>query len=88
MTEQTALKRMNVYVNPEDLNRVAVELGCRPSEAVRRLVDNYLLAAEVDEVRRMPGDAPDQVFRRGADYELPEMPEDEELAEDDGVSAG
>lgn len=77
--EATALKRINVYVNPDDLNRVAAELGCRPSEAVRRLIDNYLLASEVDEVRQWPGRAPDQVFRKGESYQLPEIPEAEEI---------
>jgi len=79
MMDQPALKRINVYVNPDDLNRVAEELGCRPSEAVRRLIDNYLLASEIDEVRRMPGRAPEQVFRRGASYQLPEIPETEDV---------
>lgn len=88
MTEQAALKRVNVYVNPDDLNRVATELGCRPSEAVRRLIDNYLLAAEIDEVRRMPGRAPEQVFRRGPGYELVEMATESERTEDPGDSAG
>jgi hypothetical protein len=83
MAERGALKRVNVYVNPEDLNRVATELGCRPSEAVRRLIDNYLLAVEIDEVRRMPGRAPDQVFRRGTSHDLPAIPEDEEIGDDE-----
>ncbi len=52
-------------------------LGRRPSEVVRRLIDNYLLAMKVDEVRRMPGRAPDQVFRQGDRYELPDIPETE-----------
>ena len=77
MPEQAELKRMNFYVNPEDLDRVAHELGCRPSEVVRRLIDNYLLAAEIDEVLRMPGRAPDQLFRKGVRYELPDIPETE-----------
>ena len=68
------LRRVNVYVDPDDLRRVAEELGCRPSEAVRRPIDNYLLAVEVDEVRRMPGRAPESVFRRGLVYELPDLP--------------
>lgn len=76
---QSVLKRINVYVNPEDLSRVAEELGCRPSEAVRRLIDNYLLALEIDEVRRMPGPGPEQVFRKGADYRLLEVSDDEEI---------
>ena len=79
MTGQLGLKRVNVYVNPEDLRRVAQELGCRPSEAVRRLIDNYLLAAEIDDIRRMPGRAPDQVFRRTAGYRLPAMQEMEDI---------
>jgi len=78
MAGQQALKRVNVCVNPDDLNRVARELGCRPSEAVRRLIDNYLLATEIDEVRRMPGPGPDKVFRTSADYPLPEIPETED----------
>jgi hypothetical protein len=88
MTEHAALKRINVYVNPDDLARVADELGCRPSEAVRRLVDNYLLAAEIDAVRRLPGDAPIQTFRRGSGYDLPPVPEGEEFAESDEEEAG
>jgi hypothetical protein len=40
------------------------------------LVDNYILAIRVDEVRRMPGDGPDQVFRTGKRYELPPIPDD------------
>lgn len=79
MNRQAELKRMNFYVNPADLDRVALELGCRPSEVVRRLVDNYILAMEIDEVRRMPGDAPEQLFRRGEDYSLPHIPESVEL---------
>lgn len=79
MAGQQALKRVNVYVNPDDLNRVAQELRCRPSEVVRRLIDNYLLATEIDEVRRMPGPAPDQVFRKSARYQLPEIPETEDV---------
>ena len=71
MAGQTGLKRVNVYVDPDDLRRVAQELGCRPSEVVRRLIDNYLLAAEIDDIRRMPGRGPDQVFRNGAHYQLP-----------------
>ena len=77
MPEQTRLKRMNFYVNPEDLDRVARELGCRPSEVVRRLIDDYLLAMEIDEVRRMPGRAPNQLFRKGDRYQLPDIPETE-----------
>lgn len=79
MNRQAELKRMNFYVNPADLDRVALELGCRPSEVVRRLVDNYILAVEIDEVRRMPGDAPEQLFRRGEGYSLPHIPESVEL---------
>lgn len=79
MAGQQALKRVNVYVNPDDLNRVAQELGCRPSEVVRRLIDNYLLATEIDEVRRMPGRAPDQVFRKSAAYQVAEIPETEDV---------
>ncbi len=79
MAERAELKRMNFYVNPGDLDRVAHELGCRPSEVVRRLIDNYLLAAEIDEVRRMPGPAPEQVFRKGPHYQLPDIPEDEDV---------
>jgi hypothetical protein len=75
MPEQAEMKRMNFYVNPDDLDRVAHELGCRPSEAVRRLIDNYLLATEIDEVRQMPGRAPDQIFRKGGRYDLPDIPE-------------
>ncbi len=86
-TEPGPLKRVNVYVSPDDLKRVAEQLGCRPSEAVRRLIDNYLLACEIDEVRRMPGRAPEQVFRRGPGYDLPTVPDDEELGEDDGDPA-
>lgn len=73
MEKAPGLKRVNVYVNPDDLQKIAGELGCRPSEAVRRLIDNYLLASEIDEVRRMPGGAPEQVFRKGAGYQLPEI---------------
>lgn len=76
---QAGLKRVNVYVDPEDLRKVAQELGCRPSEAVRQLIDNYLLAREIDDVRRMPGRAPDQVFRRNVRYHLPTIPEDEDI---------
>ena len=79
MVEQPHLKRINVYVDPDDLNRVARELGCRPSEAVRRLIDNYLLASEIDEVRRMPGPGPDQLFRMGRDYQLPPIPDGEDF---------
>ena len=81
MADQLHLKRINVYVDPDDLNRVARELSCRPSEAVRRLIDNYLLASEIDEVRRMPGPGPDQVFRRGHDYRLPPIPEGDDFDE-------
>jgi hypothetical protein len=88
MTEHSALKRINVYVDPDDLARVAAELGCRPSEAIRRLVDNYLLAAEIDEIRRQPGGAPDQVFRRDHSYDLPTIPDDESFDEDDKEEAG
>jgi hypothetical protein len=70
------LKRVNVYVDPDDLRRVAEELGCRPSEAVRRLIDNHLLAVEVDEVRRLPGRAPEPVCRRGRSYEPPDLAAD------------
>ena len=76
MAGQQTLKRVNVYVNTDDLNRVAKELGCRPSDAIRQLIDNYLLAEEIDEVRRMPGRAPEQVFRKTP---LPELTESEEL---------
>lgn len=79
MEGQAALKRINVYVNAEDLGRVAQELGCRPSEAVRRLIDNYLLASEIDAVRRMPGRAPEQVFRGDARERLPEIPENADV---------
>ncbi len=79
MPEQAQLKRMNFYVNPEDLDRVAHELGCRPSEVVRRLMDNYLLAMEIDEVRRMPGRAPGQLFRKSDRYELPDIPKTEDV---------
>jgi hypothetical protein len=70
---------VNVYVNPEDLNRVARELGCRPSEAVRALIDNYLLAIDLDAIRRMPGPPSDQVFRQGPDYALPAIADDVEI---------
>ena len=76
MVDSRAQKRMNVYVDPEDLARVARDFGCRPSEAVRRLIDNYLLARDIDDVRRMPGPGPDQVFRTGKRYELPPIPDD------------
>ncbi len=79
MSGQAGLKRMNFYVNPEDLDRVARELGCRPSEVVRRLIDNYVLAMEIDEVRRMAGRAPEQVFRTGKRYELPDIPGTEDV---------
>jgi hypothetical protein len=79
MANSTQLKRINVYVDPDDLARVARELGCRPSEAVRQLIDNYLLATEIDEVRRMPGDAPEQVFRKGPRYRLPAIPDDQDV---------
>jgi len=75
MPKQSEMKRINFYVNPEDLDRVARELGCRPSEVVRRLIDNYLLAIEIDEVRQMPGHAPEQIFRKGSRYDLPDIPE-------------
>lgn len=76
---QAGLKRVNVYVDPEDLRKVAQELGCRPSEVVRRLIDNYLLATEIDDVRRMSGRAPDQVFRKSASYHLPTIEENEDI---------
>jgi hypothetical protein len=79
VAERAGLKRMNFYVNPEDLDRVARELGCRSSEVVRRLIDNYLLAAEIDAVHRMPGPAPEQIFRKGPRYELSDIPEDEDV---------
>jgi hypothetical protein len=79
MANATRLKRVNVYVDPDDLAAVARELGCRPSEAVRQLIDNYLLATEIDAIRRTPGGAPDQVFRKGPGYRLPEIPESEEI---------
>jgi hypothetical protein len=85
MGEGAHLRRMNVYVDPDDLARVARDLGCRPSEAVRRLIDNYLLATEIDEVRRMPGPGPDPVFRREEAYKLAALPEDETV---DGVEEG
>jgi hypothetical protein len=88
MTESGALKRINIYVNPDDLDRVARELGCRPSDAVRRLIDNYLLAAEIDEIRRMPGAPIKPVFRQDADYQLPSVPDDEDLATTGGEPAG
>jgi hypothetical protein len=71
------LKRVNVYVDPDDLRRVAEQLGCRPSEAIRRLVDNYLLAAEIDEIRRLPGRAPEAVFRQREQYQLADVPDSE-----------
>lgn len=76
---QAGLKRVNVYVDPEDLLKVAQELGCRPSEAVRQLIDNYLLATEIDAVRRMPGQASEQVFRKSAGYQLLAINEDEDI---------
>jgi hypothetical protein len=88
MNEPAALKRVNVYVVPEDLERVARELGCRPSDAVRRLIDNYLLASEIEEARRMPGRAPDAVFRQGLGYALPAIPDDEPIDDADPESAG
>lgn len=85
MGDVPALKRVNVYVDPDDLRRVAEELGCRPSEAVRRLIDNYLLAVEVDEVRRLPGRGPEAVFRRSEQYALPDLPQaaPDDLSEDE-----
>lgn len=71
MVGPSGLKRVNVYVDPDDLRRVAQDLGCRPSEVVRRLIDNYLLASEIDDIRRMPGRGPNQVFRQSARYRLP-----------------
>ncbi len=82
LTADPRLKRVNFYVDPEDVRRVADAMGCRPSEAVRRLIDNYLLAIEIDEVRRMPGPAPEAVFRRGSDYALPPISEDEDVSEE------
>ncbi len=76
------LKRVNFYVDPDDVRRVADAMGCRPSEVVRRLIENYLLAVEVDEVRRMPGPAPEEVFRRSPGYALPAIPEDEDLSDE------
>lgn len=73
------LKRVNVYVNPDDLSKVAQELGCRPSEVVRRLIDNYLLAGEIDDVRKMPGKAPERVFRKSAGYHLLAIKENEDI---------
>ena len=75
MAQPGTYKRMNVYLNPDDLERAARDLGCRPSEAVRRLIDNYLFASEIDDVRRMPGCAPDQVFRTGTRYQLLNIPD-------------
>ena len=85
MGDISGLKRVNVYVHPDDLRKVADELGCRPSEAVRRLIDNYLLAVEVDEVRRMPGRGPDPVFRRSGQHQLPDLPDlsPDDLSEDE-----
>ncbi len=82
LTADPRLKRVNFYVDPDDVRRVADAMGCRPSEVVRRLIDNYLLAIEIDEVRRMPGPAPEAVFRRGSDYALPPISEDEDLSEE------
>jgi hypothetical protein len=79
MTRPAPLKRVSVYVNPDDLAAVARELGCRPSKAVRQLIDNYLLATEIDAIPRMPGGAPDQVFRKGRGYRLPKIPASEEI---------
>jgi len=59
MAESARLKRIGVYVNPDDLAEVARELGCRPSQAVQRLLENFLLAQRIDEIRRMPDAGPD-----------------------------
>jgi hypothetical protein len=67
---------MTVYVNSDDLNYIARFLDCQPSEAVQRLVDNNILATRIDDVRRMSGDGPDQVFRTGKRYELSPIPDD------------
>lgn len=75
-----ALRRINVDVYPTDLERVANGLRCRHSEAVRRLVDNDLLAADIDEVRRMAGSAPDPIFRPGARPALHDVADADELA--------
>ena len=76
---RATLKRINVYVNPDDLNRVAQELGCRPSDAVRQLIENYLLALEIDEIRRLPGDMVDDEFLRSRRARLPEVPDTAEV---------
>lgn len=74
------LKRVNVYVDPEDVRRVAGELGCKPSEAIRRLIDNYLLAADLDEIRQLSGSPAREIFRQSSRYgQLPEIPESEEI---------
>jgi hypothetical protein len=78
-----SLKRVNVYVDPDDLDQVARELGCRRSDAVRHLIDNYLLAAEIDAARRLPGPGPDPIFRRGPAYALPATAEDTVLSGED-----
>jgi hypothetical protein len=70
---------VNVYVDPEDLRRVAAELGCRPSDAVRQLISNYLLAARLDEIRRLPGGPALDVFHSPSRPGLPEIPEDVEI---------
>jgi len=79
VTTEPKLKRINVYVNPDDLQRVALALRCRPSEAVRRLIDNYLRITELDAISQMPGAAPYQVFRTSDREKLPPIPEDEEI---------
>ena len=76
---RAALRRINVYVNPEDLNRVAQELGCRPSDAVRQLIDNYLLALELDEIRLLPGEMVNDEFLRTRRVRLPEVPDTAEV---------
>lgn len=74
-----ALKRVNVYVNPDDLKRVARELGCKPSDAIRQLIDNYLFALEVDEIRRLPSRPVEDVYRQSGGYELSPISEGDEI---------
>ncbi|MCL5736266.1 MAG: hypothetical protein M1274_11870 [Actinobacteria bacterium] len=79
MPSHRGLKRVNFYVDPERLERVARELECRPADVIRRLIDNYLLANDIDEIRQRPGPGPTQVFRLGSDYELEPLPEGIEI---------
>ncbi len=79
MSANRKLKRVNVYVDPDALEEVARELGCRPSDAVRCLIENFRLAKDLDAIRKMPGGAPERVFRTADRQKLPPIPDDVEI---------